>query len=104
MTPRHRRLRWIGGIVVALVVVFVGGPFIYIHFIEGPAPKPLSLPKTTTPPRGAAARIAFPTGKWDVTPQSVVGYRVQEVLVGQNNVAVGRTHTVSGSIQLAGTT
>jgi polyisoprenoid-binding protein YceI len=32
-----------------------------------------------------------------------VGYRVNEVLFGQNNVAVGRTHDITGSITLSGT-
>lgn len=84
-----------------LVLVFVGGPFVYIHFIEGPAPKPLALPKTTSKDSGATG--ALPTGTWSTTSASVVGYRVNEVLFGQNNVAVGRTHSVAGSITLAGT-
>jgi polyisoprenoid-binding protein YceI len=97
MTPRHRRLRWIGGIVVALVVVFVGGPFVYIHFIEGPAPKPLALPKSHV---AAGAKALVPSGVFTPTSASTVGYRVHEVLFGQNNEAVGRTHSVSGSLTL----
>ena len=30
--------RWTLIGVVAAVVLFVGGPFVYIHFIQGPAP------------------------------------------------------------------
>src|SRR6266536_3096235 len=39
---RHWK-RWLalGAVVVALAVV--GGPFIYIHFVEGKAPAPLTL-------------------------------------------------------------
>ena len=33
----------------------------------------------------------------------MVGYRVNEVLFGQNNVAVGRTNAVTGSITVDGT-
>jgi len=99
---RPRLWRLIVGVVALLVVVFVGGPFVYIHFIEGPAPKPLSLPGTH---RGATRTAAtFPTGSWHATSASVVGYRVDEVLFGQNNVAVGRTHEVSGTIALSGGT
>ena len=49
-TPQKRSwLRWvIGGVVVVLVLV-VGGPFVYIHFIEGDPPPKLSLSTATTP-------------------------------------------------------
>jgi polyisoprenoid-binding protein YceI len=105
---RHSRLTWIaGGIVGALVVavvVVVGGVYVYIHFIEGPAPKPLALPKVTTPAHsgGTTTPALSPSGTWKATTASVVGYRVNEVLAGQNNVAVGRTHSVSGSITVDG--
>ncbi len=99
---RPRPLRLVLGIVVVLVLVFVGGPFVYIHFIEGPAPKPLSLPtQKASNPKGT---VSFPSGTWKATSASVVGYRVNEVLFGQNNVAVGRTHSVTGTITLSGTT
>jgi polyisoprenoid-binding protein YceI len=105
---KHSRMTWIvGGILGALlvaVVVVVGGAYVYIHFIEGPAPKPLALPKTTTPKKqsGAATTLSSPTGLWKVKSSSTVGYRVNEVLAGQNNVAVGRTHSVSGTMTVDG--
>jgi polyisoprenoid-binding protein YceI len=98
-STRSRRFR-VGRLVVialvALAVVFVGGPFVYIHFIEGPAPKPLSLPRSHV--KGTAD---VPSGTWHATTASTVGYRVHEVLFGQNNEAVGRTHAVTGSITLS---
>jgi polyisoprenoid-binding protein YceI len=104
----HSRLTWIaGGIVGFLIVaalVVVGGTYVYIHFIEGPAPKPLALPKATTPTQHSATpSTASPTGTWMPTKKSVVGYRVNEVLAGQNNVAVGRTSAVTGSMTVDGT-
>ena len=42
-------------------------------------------------------------GQWSVSDGSVVGYRVKEVLFGQDNTAVGRTSDVSGSITISGT-
>ena len=108
---KHSRLTWVlGGILgglVLLAILVVGGTFIYIHFIEGPAPKPLALPKTTTPQhRGGSTSPTSsepsPTGTWHATAASVVGYRANEVLFGQNNVAVGRTHSVTGSITVGG--
>jgi polyisoprenoid-binding protein YceI len=104
----HSRLTWIlGGILGVLVVaalLVVGGTYVYIHFIEGPAPKPLALPKTTTPTQRSATPTTTPspTGTWQATKKSVVGYRVNEVLAGQNNVAVGRTNAVTGSMTVQG--
>jgi polyisoprenoid-binding protein YceI len=110
---RPRRLAlWLAGAVVAVVVLAVGGAFIYIHFISGPAPAPLSLkagrpsasspaPVTGTQPAGGTGPLA---GSWRVTSGSVVGYRVNEVLAGQNNVAVGRTASIAGSMLISGTT
>ena len=45
MSPiRSRRLiGWLLGGLVALAIVVVGGTWLYIHVIEGPAPAPLSL-------------------------------------------------------------
>jgi polyisoprenoid-binding protein YceI len=106
---KHSRLTWIAGgifgvLIVGALVVF-GGVYIYIHFIEGPAPKPLALPKVTAPRHsaGTTAPVLAPTGMWQATDKSIVGYRVNEVLAGQNNVAVGRTHAVTGSITVKGT-
>jgi polyisoprenoid-binding protein YceI len=109
---KHSRLTWIvGGVAGALVLLallVVGGTYVYIHFIEGPAPAPLSLPRTTTakaPKHGTGTTmpVLAPTGSWKATRTSIVGYRVNEVLAGQNNVAVGRTNSVTGSITVDGT-
>jgi len=107
MRPR-RLIGWLAGAAVAVVVLVVGGVFVYIHFISGPAPAPLSLksaisPAATASP-GAAAPAGTLAGSWRVTSGSVVGYRVNEVLAGQNNVAVGRTGDLSGSMTVKGTT
>jgi polyisoprenoid-binding protein YceI len=107
---KHSRLTWIvGGILGALIVaalLVVGGTYVYIHFIEGPAPKPLALPKATTSKHPSTNSTAAPSasGTWRVTGKSVVGYRVNEVLAGQNNVAVGRTSSVTGSMTVDGAT
>ncbi len=47
----------------------------------------------------AAGQVA---GSWNVASGSIVGYRVNEVLAGQNNVAVGRTSDISGSMTIRG--
>ena len=105
----RRRLIWrIGGPVVFIAVLAVAGPFIYIHFIEGPAPTKLALPTphTSTSVPGASSSAASSSvviGTWNVGPGSQAGYRVQEVLVGQNSTAVGRTSKIWGSVVISGT-
>jgi polyisoprenoid-binding protein YceI len=81
-------------------VLAVGVPFVYIHFIEGPAPAELSLASTPAP--GGALSADQLDGTWVVGTGSQAGYRVQEVLAGQNNTAVGRTSRVTGSMRITG--
>jgi polyisoprenoid-binding protein YceI len=87
-------VRWVLGVVVALVVLAVVVPFIYIHFIEGPPPPALSASAVVKPASGSVA------GTWQVAQGSQAGYRVQEVLNGQNTTAVGRTSAVTGGFTL----
>ena len=109
-TSRRWALWLAGGALVAVAAV-LGGTFIYIHFISGPAPAQLSLKPSATgsAPSAAAgstgAGAATPlTGTWRVASGSVVGYRVKEVLFGQDNIAVGRTSTITGQLKINGTT
>jgi polyisoprenoid-binding protein YceI len=120
---RPRRLGvWLLGGLVALAIVVVGGTWLYIHVVEGPAPAPLGLKSApsspaASAPAGSASSAPSPgapttgtaaagtvAGTWHVTTGSIVGYRVNEVLAGQNNVAVGRTSAISGSMTIHGTT
>jgi len=125
MTKRGRKfLVWGAAAAAVLVIGGVGGPFVYIHFIEGPPPAKLGLPKlgqgskgatspasaassttTTTSPAADQAALTGSSGvagTWKVGSGSVVGYRVQEVLIGQNSTAVGRTSEVWGSLTISG--
>jgi polyisoprenoid-binding protein YceI len=92
--------------VAILLVAVVGGPFAYIHLVEGKAPAPLTLASPSSGSSGSSglSSATAPDGTWKVTTGSVVGYRVNEVLFGQSNVAVGRTGAITGSITVAGTT
>jgi polyisoprenoid-binding protein YceI len=119
----------VGGVVV-LVVLFVGGPFVYIHFIEGKAPAPLSLSTaptdsstststsasassttasgavssaSTVASSSAGASSGSVDGTWKVGTGSLAGYRIKETLFGQSNTAVGRTSSITGSITISGT-
>lgn len=104
------RRHWKGVVasaVVAIVVLAVGIPFVYIHFIEGPAPAPLSLPtssatpSTSTTAPASSGRLA---GTYTVGSGSLAGYRVHETLAGQSATAVGRTSQVTGSMTIVGHT
>ena len=112
--PRHW-LRWLIGAVVVLAALAAAGPFVYIHFFNA-APSALSLtPGTAVRPlrqrtassAGTAtantAASGAVAGTWTVGSGSVVGYRVNEVLLGQNATAVGRTTSVTGHLTIAGT-
>jgi polyisoprenoid-binding protein YceI len=113
---RPRRLGvWLLGGLVALAILIVGGTWLYIHVIEGPAPAPLSLKSAASSPAASAAGASSTSsagtaatgtvaGTWRVASGSTVGYRVNEVLAGQNNVAVGRSSDISGSMTIHGAT
>ena len=100
---------WLLTGVLVLAVGVVGGPFVYIHFIEKKAPAPLAL-STASPSASAAESVSTAglqtgvNGTWTLTSGSTVGYRVQEVLFGQSNTAAGRTSSVTGSITIDGKT
>lgn len=94
-----RGWKWLVAGGVVLVAALVGGPYAYIHFVQGPAPGRLggtAGPATT----GAVVPVA---GAWRVAGGSQVGYRVDEVLVGQKSTAVGRTSAVAGTLTVSGT-
>jgi polyisoprenoid-binding protein YceI len=99
-----RRIRWILAGVVIVAVLAVGGPFVYIHFFNQ-APAALTLPaasaSATTSSTAAPTAVA---GTWTITSGSVVGYRVNEVLLGQNTTAVGRSSDVTGHLTIDGST
>jgi len=102
--PRHW-LRWLIGAIVVVAVLALAGPFVYIHFFSGSTPAALSLsPSTGTTPASTPADGGTVSGTWTVGSGSVVGYRVNEVLVGQNTTAVGRTSSVTGHLTLTGST
>lgn len=108
MTARRRWLRWVIAGAVLLGVLAVAVPYLYIHVVEDPTPAPLGLRSrpaaTTTDPRGSVSATASLSGRWKVGAGSVVGYRVTEVLLGQSNVAVGRSRSVTGQLLIRGTT
>jgi polyisoprenoid-binding protein YceI len=98
-----RSVKWIAGLVVAALVLVVGGTWVYLNVIKDDAPAPLAL---TDDERAAdaAEEPAGLDGTWTAAAGSTVGYRVKEVLFGQDAEAVGRTEDVTGSVTVAGST
>ena len=102
--PRHW-LRWLIGGIVVLAALAVAGPFLYIHFFNGSTPAALTLsPSGSSAPAGSSASSSAMAGSWTVGSGSVVGYRVNEVLLGQNTTAVGRSTSVTGHLTIADST
>lgn len=91
---------WIIGGIAALLLAFVVAPFIYTQFVASDAPEELSV--GTAPPSAAAGEAAPADGAWKVGPGSQAGYRVKEVLFGQDVEAVGRTSQVTGDLTISG--
>lgn len=115
-----KKKKWLLGSGAGAALLVIGVVVVYLAFIKSDAPPPLGFDDavTTTQSVSAAdsatatttatnpnATVTNLDGAWKVTNASVVGYRVTEDLVGglANNVAVGRTSAVTGTVTVAGT-
>lgn len=104
-----RWMKWAIAVVVVAVLGVVGGPFVYINFIKGDPPERFALDEAppdgvdpaATPPTTAGG-VAPVDGAWLIGAGSEVGYRVVEVLFGQDTEGVGRTGQIAGEISIAG--
>ncbi len=102
-----RRWRWLAAGGAVVVVLAVAGPFVYINFVEGQAPRAfvVTASPSTTSPTGSTAPAGGTSvsGGWKLSGGSQAGYRVNEVLFGQKSEAVGRTSRVTGQMAIQGT-
>jgi polyisoprenoid-binding protein YceI len=77
---------------------------------SAPSTTQFGTPTTTATSGAAATTVATPKstngidGLWKVTSGSTVGYRVKEILQGQETEGVGRTNAVTGTLTIQGTT
>lgn len=107
MAPRTRNVLIAVAAVVLLVTVV--GPFVYLNLIKDDPPDRLSLDDVSTttsagsPDEGADTGDAI-EGEWTVAGGSIVGYRIQETLFGQDAEAAGRSEGVTGQLAITGTT
>jgi polyisoprenoid-binding protein YceI len=93
--------------IAAVLLVTVVGPFVYLNFIKDDPPERLSFDdiSTTTSVGSSASGVdGGIEGAWTVADGSIVGYRIDEVLFGQDSEAVGRTESVTGDVTIEGTT
>ena len=117
------KLKTVLGLVVAAIVLVVGGVWVYINVIKEGAPEALTLeassttttpdaddssddgPASTTPASNTTAEFdGSLDGTWIPGGETVAGYRVAETLAGQSTEGVGRTDQVTGAMSIVGTT
>lgn len=126
--PIPRALRqprtYIVAIPILVLLVAVVAPWAYINFVKEDADDPLTFADITTTTSDTSTDSTDATdatdtsasatttagagdgidGTWTVTTGSQAGYRVDEVLFGQDSEATGRTTDVTGQIEISGTT
>ncbi len=104
---RHWK-RWLLAGVATVAVLCTAGPYIYINYVQDKPPAALSL---DDPPGSNSSGSSSGSGEqagedvagaWQVGSGSQAGYRVDEVLFGQNVTAVGRTEKVTGELEIEG--
>lgn len=101
--------KWIialAAVVVAILAV-IGGTALYAKIENDRAPEELGLtsPTATDSSTGAPASpvdLDSLAGTWTISDGSQAGYRVDEVLNGQDVTVVGRTSDVTGSVTVTG--
>ncbi|MER6161515.1 YceI family protein [Streptomyces sp. NPDC001868] len=101
---RHWK-RWLIAGVATAAVLGTAGPYVYINYVQDKPPAALSLdnpPGSDSSGGSTGSGEQGVEGAWRVGSGSQAGYRVDEVLFGQNVTAVGRTEKVTGELEIAG--
>lgn len=102
--PEHvvrRRVLVTLSVVLVVVGLFAGGPWVYARLFAPDARAPLALPEQAQPEAVLVAPGPLDLeGAWRVGEGSEAGYRLGEVLSGQPVTVVGRTDQVTGSITI----
>ena len=86
-------------LVLAVLVLVLAGPPLYSRWQESRNPEPLAL--TSRPAAAAPSGPRAADGTWTVAAGSEAGYRVEEVLRGEDTTVVGRTSDVTGTVVVA---
>lgn len=107
-----RTIKILISVVVGVALLATVGPWIYINVLREPAEESFvdQLTSTSVADMVTATDTTMistdatqtslddATGTWKVAADSQVGYRVDEVLFGQNVTAVGRSSAITGSV------
>jgi polyisoprenoid-binding protein YceI len=90
--------------VAVLAIGAVAGPWVYINLIKEDAPDQLRLEPVaqTAVETTIADTTSTIDGTWAIATDSIVGYRVKEVIVAQSTEGVGRTSAVKGTLNIVG--
>lgn len=88
-------------IAVVASAVLIAGPWIYINLIKDDAPVAFDLKVKTD--SSDSLNVLNIDGNWKIAADSnsVVGYRVKEILFGQSTEGVGRTKSVTADLTIA---
>lgn len=99
----NKTLQKVFAVVILASTVLVAGPWTYINLIKDDAPAALELDNSGNSTDSTLATITDVSGEWAIATESdsVVGYRVKEILFGQSTEGVGRTTSVSGELSIA---
>ena len=96
----NRKLAIAGAVVALVAGVAIAGPIIYAKS-QDDAPPPLTVPTSAPTPTASTDSGPLATdGMWSVAPGSQAGYRVDEVLNGQDVTVIGRTEKVEGEVKV----
>ncbi|WAU82154.1 YceI family protein [Streptomyces sp. Qhu-G9] len=99
---RHWK-RWLIAGVATVAVLCTAGPYIYINYVQEKPPAALSLDDQPGSDSSASSSGSGDVeGAWRVGSGSQAGYRVDEVLFGQNVTALGRAEKVTGELEIEG--
>jgi polyisoprenoid-binding protein YceI len=98
-----RIVKLVAAALVAVAVLLVGGTWLYLQVLRDDPPERLALTDATED-EGRAVEPVGIAGTWTVAEGSTVGYRVREVLFGQEAEGVGRTEDVTGTVVVEGST
>jgi polyisoprenoid-binding protein YceI len=98
-----RPIKLVVGGAVALAILIAGGTWVFFTFIEDDAPDKFSLTSDDSTAVTGGSSSSGVDGTWKVSTGSEAGYRVKEILFGQDNTAAGRTSDVTGTVTIDGT-